>query len=124
MDASSTQPHSAPAVPQCMLALDYANRIRIARAALKRSIAAGERDVAEVVFDCPQETETMAIGELLRSQRRWGRTRTRRFLAAISIAENKALVTLTPRQRILVVDALRDRRSEPRDPVAPMLRAA
>jgi hypothetical protein len=107
-----------------MKALATANRIRITRAAVKRSIAAGETEPGQVVIDCSPELETMPIGELLGSQRRWGRTRTRRFLSALGLSENKRLATLTHRQRMLVAGALRERRLEPRDPVAPVLRAA
>jgi len=33
------------------------------------------------------------------SQRRWGRTRCRKFLAAIPLAENKTIGSMTDRQR-------------------------
>jgi hypothetical protein len=85
-----------------MQALEHANRVRLARAALKRSIAGGEVAAAEVVRDCPWETESMTLAELLTSQRRWGRTRTRKFLLALAPTENKRLGTLTSRQRQLV----------------------
>ena len=41
----------------------------------------------------------MTIGELLRSQRRWGRTRARKFLFSIALNENRELGRLTARQR-------------------------
>jgi hypothetical protein len=85
-----------------MQALAHANRVRLARAALKRSIARGDTDAAEVIRDCPWETESMTLAELLTSQRRWGRTRSRKFLVALALSENKRLGTLTPRQRQLV----------------------
>jgi hypothetical protein len=85
-----------------MQALARANRVRLARAALKRSIACGETEVSEVVQDCPWETESMTLAELLTSQRRWGRTRARKFLLGLSLSENKRLGTLTPRQRALL----------------------
>lgn len=85
-----------------MQALARANRVRLARAELKRSIARGEMEVAEVVQTCPWETESMTLAELLTSQRRWGRTRSRKFLLALSLSENKRLGTLTPRQRTLL----------------------
>ena len=44
--------------PQHMLALQRANRVRLARAALKRKIAAGDVDPAEVVLSCPWEVES------------------------------------------------------------------
>ena len=82
-----------------MRALERANMVRLARAELKRAIARGDMDAAEVVRDCPWETESMTIAELLTSQRRWGRTRARKFLVPLALNENKQLGTLTPRQR-------------------------
>jgi hypothetical protein len=63
-----------------MQALARANRVRLARAELKRSIGRGEVDVAEIIRECPWETESMTLAELLTSQRRWGRTRARKLL--------------------------------------------
>jgi len=88
----------APA-PQHLQALQQANRVRLARAELKRQVAEGERTVAEVVLECPWEAESMAIADLLQSQHRWGRQRCRRFLAAISMSETKTIGTMTDRQR-------------------------
>lgn len=85
-----------------MQALARANRVRLARAELKRSIARGETEVSEVVRNCPWQTESMTLAELLTSQRRWGRTRARKFLLGLSLSENKRLGTLTPRQRALL----------------------
>jgi hypothetical protein len=85
-----------------MQALAHANRVRLARASLKRTIARGETDAAEVIRECPWETESMTLAELLTSQRRWGRTRARKFLLALALSENKRLGTLTQRQRTLV----------------------
>jgi len=94
-----------------MEALARANRVRLARAELKRSIARGDRDAADVVRDCPWETESMTLAELLTSQRRWGRTRTRKFLIALALNENKRLGTLTSRQRSLLSTELASRES-------------
>jgi hypothetical protein len=97
----------APApIPQHMRALEHANRVRLARAALKRSIAAGEVDPAGVVRECPWEVGTMTVGELLRSQRRWGRARARKFLFSIALNENRELGRLTERQRQLLAAEL------------------
>lgn len=89
----------APRAPQHLQALQQANRVRLARAELKRLVAEGERSVAEVVLECPWEAESMTIGDLLMSQHRWGRTRCRRFLAAIPMVETKTVGTMTERQR-------------------------
>jgi len=67
-------------------------------------------DPAEVVRDCPWQTESMTISELLTSQRRWGRTRARKFLMPLSLNENKQLGTLTPRQRAILAAELAARR--------------
>ena len=87
------------AAPQHMRALDRANRVRLARAELKRDIADGSRTVAEVVTESPWESESMAIADLLMSQHRWGRTRCRRFLAAVPMSETKTVGSMTDRQR-------------------------
>lgn len=116
MDAAATlasASHEVPSTeveaPQHMRALERANSVRLARAELKRAIARGDRDAAEVVSECPWETESMTIAELLTSQRRWGRTRARKFLMPLSLNENKQLGTLTPRQRRLLSTELASR---------------
>ncbi len=93
MDATAT------AAPQHMRALSQANRVRLARAELKRQIADGSKTVAEVVANCPWEAASMSIGDLLMSQHRWGKTRCRRFLAPIPMSETKTVGSLTERQR-------------------------
>ncbi len=116
MDAASIAPASTTAsavqIPQHMQALARANRVRLARAELKRSIGRGEADVAEVIRDCPWETESMTLSELLTSQRRWGRTRARKLLQGLALSENKRLGTLTPRQRAILSSALNSRTGE------------
>ncbi len=85
--------------PQHMRALEQANRVRLARAELKRQVADGETTVAEVVRTCPWAVERMAIAELLMSQHRWGRQRCRRFLAQFPLSETKTVGSMTERQR-------------------------
>jgi hypothetical protein len=89
----------ADAGPQHLKALERANRVRLARAALKRHVAAGERSAAEVIMASPWEAESMSVSELLMSQRRWGRTRCRRILLSLGLPENKPIGTMTERQR-------------------------
>lgn len=84
---------------QHLRALEHANRVRLARAEMKRMVATGETSAADVVLDNPWHAESMAISELLMSQRRWGRARCRRLLLSLGIPENKRLGTLTERQR-------------------------
>jgi hypothetical protein len=82
-----------------MQALQRANEVRLARAELKRRIAVGQLNAAEVIRSAPWEVQTMAVAELLMSQRRWGHTRARRFLAGIPMAETKTIGSMTDRQR-------------------------
>ena len=94
MEATATAP-----APQHMRALAHANRVRLARAELKRQVAEGEATVAEIVLACPWEAESMSIADLLMSQHRWGHTRCRRLLTGISIPETKTIGSMTERQR-------------------------
>jgi hypothetical protein len=82
-----------------MQALQQANRVRLARAELKRLVAEGEATVAEVVLECPWQAESMTIADLLMSQHRWGRSRCRRFLLSIPMTETKTIGSMTERQR-------------------------
>jgi hypothetical protein len=88
----------APTGPQYMRALERANEVRLARAELKRKVAFGEIDVAEVILYCPWEAQSMAMGELLMSQHRWGQTRCSKFLSQIPMSEKKAIGSMTERQ--------------------------
>ena len=96
--AAVMEPGTQPA-PQHMTALAQANRVRLARAALKQQVAEGEVSVAEVVQQRPWEAESMTIMDLLMCQHRWGRTRCRRFLNSIPMLETKAIGKMTQRQR-------------------------
>jgi hypothetical protein len=91
-----------------MRALEQANRVRLARAELKRQVAEGETTVAGIVLDCPWEAESMSIADLLMSQHRWGRSRCRRFLNSISMLETKTIGSMTERQRKELADRLNE----------------
>ena len=91
---------------QHLRALEYANRVRLARARMKRGIAAGELSAAEVVLDCPWQAHSMSISDLLMSQKRWGHTRCRRLLVSLGVPENKQVGTLTERQRVALAAVL------------------
>lgn len=96
MNATAT---IVPANPQYMRALERANQVRLARAELKRRVAGGETSVAEVILECPWEADSMAVADLLMSQRRWGQTRCRKFLSQIPMSEKKTVGSMTERQR-------------------------
>jgi hypothetical protein len=90
---------SASGGEQHLRALERANRVRLARAELKRQIAGEEISASQVILDCPWEAASMSISDLLMCQRRWGRARCRRLLISLGVPENKQIGTLTQRQR-------------------------
>jgi hypothetical protein len=90
------------APPQHIQALQRANEVRLARADLKREVGKGTITVGEVILNRPWEAASMTIAELLTSQRRWGTTRCRKFLAGIGMPETKTVESLTERQRSLL----------------------
>src|ERR671915_602942 len=92
---------------QHLRALEYANRVRLARARMKRKVAAGELLAADVVLTCPWQAHSMSVSDLLMSQKRWGRTRCRRLLMSLGVPENKQIGTLTERQRLALSAVLR-----------------
>jgi len=91
---------------QHLRALEHANRVRLARARLKREIGAGARQASEVITTCPWEVQSMSISDVLMSQKRWGRARCRRLLLSIGVPENKQVGTLTDRQRLALAGML------------------
>ena len=103
MNATATM---VSAGPQHMRALGRANQARCARAELKRRVARGEIEVAEVILTPPWEAERMAVADLLTSQRQWGHTRVRKFLASVAMSENKTIGSMTERQRRTVAARL------------------
>jgi hypothetical protein len=110
MNATAT---IAPAGPQYMRALERANKVRLARADLKRRVASNETSVAEVILECPWEADSMAVADLLMSQRRWGQTRCRKFLSQIPMSEKKTVGSMTDRQRRTLAAMLTAAGSEP-----------
>ncbi len=108
LEPTVIEPQNEPqrGTAQCMEALARANEVRLARAALKREISAGHRSVTEVIMDSPWEAESMSLSELLCSQRRWGRARSRKLLASAALGEGKKVGSLTERQRRILTGAL------------------
>ncbi|MDP9228559.1 MAG: hypothetical protein M3M99_05835 [Actinomycetota bacterium] len=97
------------AVPQHMQALARANEVRLARAALKREVAAGRCSPIEVLVNRPWEADSMSIQDLLAAQRRWGKQRSRKLIMSTGIKETKELGHLTDRQRRILVVALEEK---------------
>lgn len=107
----ATDIKSAPR--QNMRALEQANRIRLARAEIKRRIAKGDVAVAEILLDPADEVAGMEISELLTSQKRWGATRCTKFMDSIGLSEAKTIRSLTERQRSAMAAVLTAGRPAP-----------
>jgi hypothetical protein len=97
--APADRPVGQAGGPQYMRALQRANQVRLARAELKRRVAYGDIEVADVILHCPWEAHGMAVADLLMSQRRWGATRSRKIMALLPLSERKTVGSLTSRQR-------------------------
>jgi hypothetical protein len=105
MNATAT---IAPAGPQYMRALERANKVRLARAELKRRVATGELDAADVILECPWEAHSMTLADLLVSQRKWGESRCRKLLCQLQLSEAKTVGSLTERQRRTLASACQE----------------
>jgi hypothetical protein len=92
-----------------LLALDHANRVRGARAVLKRRLRAGEIAATEAILRRSSDIDTMTVAELLRSQRGWGPKRAAKVLRAVVLSESKTIGSLTERQRTTLVQVLGSR---------------
>jgi hypothetical protein len=101
MNATATEPS-----PQHLQALARANRVRLARAELKRRIGEGRISAGNVFLECPWEAASMTVADVLMSQRRWGATRCRKFLFSLHISETRTVGSLTQRQRSALADQL------------------
>jgi len=108
----SPQPTIAAEAPRYLCALQRASQVRPARAELRRRVGVDAIEVADVILECLWQAETMAIVELLRSQCRQGHIRTRRFLAQLPARENKAIGSMTERQRRTLAGMLGEGRVE------------
>lgn len=104
MSSAATIEQSAP---QHLTALARANRVRLARAGLKRRIARGEVAVEALLSEPPWEAAGMTVSDLLISQHRWGSTRCRKLLMALRISETRTVGSLTTRQRAELAACLR-----------------
>ncbi len=85
---------------QRMRALAYGNGLRLAAAALKRELKAGNLTVAEALDD--ERAAIIPIIDVLRSQPGWGKVPARRILSRHQIGEGRRVSELTARQRRVI----------------------
>lgn len=87
--------------PQHMQALATANRIRLARAQLKRDLLEGRVTLAEALEH--EDVGTMPVSDLIKAQWRWGEARTHKVLRLVLISERRTVGSLTDRQKRALV---------------------
>jgi S13-like protein len=87
-------------------ALARANEVRLARARLKRGVAAGRIEPARLVAEPPACVQTAKLRELLLVVPGIGPVRADRLLARCRIAHTKTLGGLSERQRAQLVELL------------------
>lgn len=114
MSAVADRPASAAperSFQQRMDALQEANRIRTARAGIKRNVkrdlAAGRIRVEGLLLEPPQEILTMKLFDLLLATPRWGRVKVNKTLGRCRISPSKTVGGLSERQRREVVAWMR-----------------
>ena len=89
-------------VPQPLVALTEANRVRVERARLKRDVKAGRVSIAQALqADCAL---SMRVLDLLRAQRFYGPVRCRKLLRRAGVPEHARVAGLTARQRAALLE--------------------
>lgn len=109
MEAGTVVAGPTPNPSQYMPALAKAQRRRQEVAQLKRDLAAGRVTAAQALVD-PRSTGSVTLGTILIAQPGWGRRKTGRFLqrlGAPSAAFTKRVEDMVPRQKAIIILALR-----------------
>jgi len=89
-------------------ALEIANRVRSARAELKRQVKAGERDLAGVLLDPPAAIASAKIGDVVEWAPGVGEWRAKQILLGAQVGPTRRVDLLTPAARERVVERLRE----------------
>jgi hypothetical protein len=84
---------------QRLRALEQANDVRTARAKLKKELASGTIELAQILADPPPCLRTARARDLLLVLPKIGSVKAARILAHCGIAHSKTLAGLTERQR-------------------------
>jgi S13-like H2TH domain len=88
-------------------ALGHANEVRYARAQLKRDLRAGRVGLPEVLSEPPACAQTAIVRDLLLASPGIGPVKADRALTRCGIAHSKAVIALSSRQRVSLVEFLR-----------------
>jgi hypothetical protein len=104
-----TKPAGAPerSLNQRMDALERANRIRTARAQLKRDLKAGKVSIHQLLLKPPAYLETAKVFDMLLAVPKYGRVKANKVLVQCRISPSKTIGGLSERQRTELVSMLR-----------------
>ncbi len=103
------KPSAAPerSLNQRMDALERANKIRTARAQLKRDLKAGKVSIHKLLLDPPSYLETAKVFDMLLAVPKYGRVKANKVLVQCRISPSKTIGGLSERQRTELVSMLR-----------------
>ena len=92
---------------QRMDELERANRIRTARAQLKRDLKAGKVSIHKLLLEPPEYLETAKVFDMLLAVPKYGRVKANKVLVQCRISPSKTIGGLSERQRTELVSLLR-----------------
>jgi hypothetical protein len=92
---------------QRLRALRLANEIRLARAQLKKDLASGKIELAQIIAQPPAYVRTARVRDVLLAVPKIGSVKAGRILADCGIAHSKTLGGLTERQRTELLNRFR-----------------
>jgi hypothetical protein len=103
------KPSAAPerSLNQRMDALERANKIRTARAQLKRDLKAGKTSIHQLLLKPPSYLETAKVFDMLLAVPKYGRVKANKVLTQCRISPSKTIGGLSERQRTELVSMLR-----------------
>ena len=90
-----------------MDALERANKIRTARAQLKRDLKAGKVSIQKLLLEPPAYLETAKVFDMLLAVPKYGRVKANKVLVGCRISPSKTIGGLSQRQRTELVSMLR-----------------
>ena len=90
-----------------MDALERANKIRTARAQLKRDLKGGKVSIQQLLLKPPSYLETAKVFDMLLAVPKYGRVKANKVLVQCRISPSKTIGGLSERQRNELVGLLR-----------------
>jgi S13-like H2TH domain len=87
-------------------ALEEANRVRFARADVKRDLKSGSLSIYDLLMAPSEELKGAKVEEILLAMRGMGRVKVTRIMREAGVSRSKTLVGLTHGQRDRLIEAL------------------